>query len=193
VEGTCWESDLVLNFYFGISSKDGSLPPRVGLYLVIFRRYAWYFTEVTVESAIIVYVSSNQHSRALCSDITLQYMGVEHTLRTEELPGDVQGLAAHDDDLLAVEQLLGHSTGQPAKEVTLAIDRDLFHLAISTPFLYFLVMSSREVRSVSRGRRRLRGGAERRLTTLSKVDILSYYTVNEKTDIAAGCRNPRPA
>ena len=172
---------------------DKSLPPRVGLYLVIFRRYAWYFTKVTVESAIVAYASSNQRLRALRSDISLQYMGVEHTLRTEELPRDVQGLAAHDDDLLAVEQLLGHSTGQPAKEVTLAIDRDLFHLAISIPFLYFLAMPSREVRCVSPKRRQLRGGVERRLTTLSKVDILSCYTVNEKTDIAAGCRNPRPA
>lgn len=61
-------------------------------------------------------------------------MDVKRTLRTEELPRDVQGLASHDDDLLAVEQLLGHSTGQPAKEVTLAIDRDLFHLTISTLF-----------------------------------------------------------
>ena len=58
-------------------------------------------------------------------------MGVERTLRTEELSRDVEGLAAHNDDLLAVEQLLGHSAGQPAKEVTLAIDRDLFHRIIS--------------------------------------------------------------
>jgi hypothetical protein len=31
----------------------------------------------------------------------------ERTLRAEELAGDVQGLASHNDDLLAVEQLLG--------------------------------------------------------------------------------------
>jgi hypothetical protein len=65
------------------------------------------------------------------SILILQGKGIGRTLRTEELSGDVQGLASHDDDLLAVEQLLGHGAGQPAKEVTLAIDRDLFHLAIS--------------------------------------------------------------
>ena len=53
--------------------------------------------------------------------------GVERTLRTEELSGDVQGLASHNNDLLAVEELLSHSAGQPTKEVTLAIDRDLYH------------------------------------------------------------------
>jgi hypothetical protein len=51
---------------------------------------------------------------------------VERTLRTEELSRDVQGLASHNNDLLAVEQLLGHSAGQPTKEVTLAIDSDLY-------------------------------------------------------------------
>ncbi len=54
-----------------------------------------------------------------------QGTGVKRTLRTEELSRDVQGLAAHNDDLLAVEQLLGHGAGQPTKEMTLAIDRDL--------------------------------------------------------------------
>lgn len=58
----------------------------------------------------------------------------ERTLRTEELSGDVKGLGSHDDNLLAVEQLLGDSAGEPTKEVTLGIDRDLFHLAISRRF-----------------------------------------------------------
>ena len=53
-------------------------------------------------------------------------MGLKRTLRTEELSGDVQGLASHNNDLLAVEELLSHSAGQPTKEVTLAIDSDLY-------------------------------------------------------------------
>jgi hypothetical protein len=52
---------------------------------------------------------------------------VKRTLRTEELSGDVQGLAAHNDDLLAIEQLLSDSACQPTEEMTLAIDRDLCH------------------------------------------------------------------
>ena len=53
-------------------------------------------------------------------------MDVERTLRAEELSGDVQGLASHNNDLLAVEQLLSDSAGQPTKEVTLAINSDLY-------------------------------------------------------------------
>jgi hypothetical protein len=52
---------------------------------------------------------------------------VERTLRTEELAGDVEGLTSHNDDLLAVEQLLGDSAGQTTKEVSLAVDDDLIH------------------------------------------------------------------
>ena len=58
--------------------------------------------------------------------ITRVDMGVERTLRTEELSRDVQGLTSHNDNLLSVEQLLGHSAGQPTKEVALAIDCDLY-------------------------------------------------------------------
>ena len=53
-------------------------------------------------------------------------MDVERTLRAEELSGDVQGLASHNNDLLAVEQLLSNSASQPTKEVTLAVDSDLY-------------------------------------------------------------------
>jgi len=53
------------------------------------------------------------------------------TLRTEELSRDVQGLASHNYDLLAIEQLLSNSAGQPTKEVTLAIDRDLVKIKAS--------------------------------------------------------------
>lgn len=44
------------------------------------------------------------------------------TLRAEELAGDVQGLASYDDDLLAVEQLLGDRGGQATEKVPLAVD-----------------------------------------------------------------------
>jgi hypothetical protein len=44
------------------------------------------------------------------------------TLRAEELSGDVQGLTSHNDDLLAVEQLLGDGAGQATEKVTLAVD-----------------------------------------------------------------------
>jgi hypothetical protein len=44
------------------------------------------------------------------------------TLRAEELAGDVQGLASHNDDLLAVEQLLGDRGGQATEKVTLAVN-----------------------------------------------------------------------
>lgn len=48
------------------------------------------------------------------------------TLSTEELSGDVQGLGADDDDLLAAKQLLGDDAGQTAQKVALAIDDDLW-------------------------------------------------------------------
>jgi hypothetical protein len=72
-----------------------------------------------IPSHAIQFVTSNSFSGLGIS--------VERTFRTEKLPGDVQGLASHNNNLLAVEQLLSHSTGQPTKEVTLAIDRDLYH------------------------------------------------------------------
>ena len=70
-----------------------------------------------------------------------QDKGVEHTLRTEELSRDVEGLASHNNDLLAVEELLSHGTGQPTKEVTLAIDGDLsetFASASTIPIPFIL-------------------------------------------------------
>ena len=49
------------------------------------------------------------------------------TLRAEELAGDVEGLGADDNDLLAAEQLLRDDTGESTEEVTLAVDDDLRH------------------------------------------------------------------
>ena len=50
---------------------------------------------------------------------------IKRTLRTEELAGDVEGFTSHDDDLLAIEQLLGNSASQATKEVSLAVNDDL--------------------------------------------------------------------
>lgn len=57
--------------------------------------------------------------------LSLESVGLR-TLSTEELSGDVQGLSADDDDLLAAKQLLGDNAGQAAQEVALAIDDDLW-------------------------------------------------------------------
>ena len=60
------------------------------------------------------------------------------TLRAEELARDVEGLAADDNDLLAVEELLGDDAGQAAKQVALAIDHDLFRILSALPHLFQL-------------------------------------------------------
>lgn len=50
---------------------------------------------------------------------------VRRTLSAEELAGDVELLAADDDDLLAVQELLGDSGRQATEKVALAIDDNL--------------------------------------------------------------------
>jgi hypothetical protein len=107
--------------------EDDGLPPRVGLYRVIFRRYAWYFTAIQNQvSPLRLQQFHTRHQIHFLYSIMLG-KGVERTLSTEEFAGDVEGLASHNDNLLSVEQLLSHSTGQPTKEVTFAIDSDLYH------------------------------------------------------------------
>lgn len=49
----------------------------------------------------------------------------KRTLGAEELSRDVDGLAADDDNLLAVQELLGDSAGQATEQVSLAVDNDL--------------------------------------------------------------------
>lgn len=44
------------------------------------------------------------------------------TLRAEELSGDVEGLAAHDHDLLAIEQLLRDRAGQATEQMALSVN-----------------------------------------------------------------------
>ena len=46
----------------------------------------------------------------------------KRTLRAEELAGDVKSLTSHDDDLLAVEELLGDGAGEATEQVALAVD-----------------------------------------------------------------------
>lgn len=50
---------------------------------------------------------------------------VQRTLSAEELARDVEGLAADDNDLLAVEELLGNNGGEATEKVALAVDDDL--------------------------------------------------------------------
>lgn len=47
------------------------------------------------------------------------------TFRTEEFARDIESFASDDDNLLAVEQLLSHSTGQTTQKMSLPIDNYL--------------------------------------------------------------------
>lgn len=48
------------------------------------------------------------------------------TLSAEELSRDVEGLAADNNNLLAVQELLGDSAGQATEKVTLSVNDDLY-------------------------------------------------------------------
>ena len=48
-----------------------------------------------------------------------------HTFGTKEFSGDVKILAADHDDLLSVEELLGHSTSQATEQMSLAVNDNL--------------------------------------------------------------------
>jgi len=65
-----------------------------------------------------------------------------HTLRPEELAGDVESFAADYHDLLTIEQLLSHGAGQATKEVPFAIDNSLsttVEAQVSFPLSCFLI------------------------------------------------------
>jgi hypothetical protein len=53
------------------------------------------------------------------------------TLSAEELSRDVEGLAADNNDLLAVQELLGDSAGQATEQVTLSVNDDLYTPVLS--------------------------------------------------------------
>jgi hypothetical protein len=107
---------------------------------------------------------------------------VLRTLRTEELSRDVQGLASHNNDLLAIEQLLSNSACQPTEEMTLAIDCDLLHTVESASIAQISLIVEPEsfsiVLTLSRDARRIG-----RLTVGSKVDIFVLLHGGEKTDV----------
>jgi len=64
--------------------------------------------------------------------MTLSGRWVARTLRAEEFAGDVEGLAADNDDLLAVEELLGDDGGEATKKVALAVNDDLLIAKLAT-------------------------------------------------------------
>lgn len=68
---------------------------------------------------------SSQRKIHIATKIEKKPGRIEHTLRAEELAGDVEGFTSHDDDLLTVEQLLSNSAGQATQEVSLAVNDDL--------------------------------------------------------------------
>ena len=61
----------------------------------------------------------------MCPPNSPRVTGIPHTLSSEELSGDVEGFASDDDDLLALEELLGDDRSQAAKEMALGVDDDL--------------------------------------------------------------------
>jgi hypothetical protein len=100
------------------------------------------------------------------------------TLRAEELSGDVQSLASHNDDLLAVEQLLGDGAGQATEKVTLAVN-DLRAELATSPGAVSRPCSAERHRRQSRGCRRrgvLLAGQGVRTMTGSKVDMVSVVS-----------------
>lgn len=92
------------------------------------------------------------------------------TLRAEELARDVELLAADNNNLLAVQKLLGDSGGQAAEKVALAVDDNLcisISHCCSSPYPTIHSISSGVVcvRAIAVRNRGMR-------TTGSKVDIL---------------------
>ena len=129
MERTYIESDQASNSY-----------AELGRYLT---STGWVVSGHLAEVGVVLYYNRSQVSigstSSLCApsvfsssqSTAIHIQGVRRTLRTEELSRDVQGFTSHNDNLLAVEQLLSHGTGQTTKEVTLAIDGDLLHVHVS--------------------------------------------------------------
>lgn len=82
--------------------------------------------------------------------------GNVRTLRAEELAGDVEGLAADHNDLLAVEELLGDDAGKATEEVALAVNDDLASSMLATRVSQFAVPPGTHPK-VQCSRGRLRG------------------------------------
>ena len=69
------------------------------------------------------------------------------TLGSEELAGDVESLAAHNDQLLAVEQLLGDGAGKATEEVPFGVNHDLCGRVLLVPLCPVSGSSARVYRS----------------------------------------------
>ena len=95
----------------------------------------------------------------------------QRTLRAEELAGDVESLASHDNDLLAVEELLGDCAGEATEQVTLAVNDNLQKASVCV-----FITGCEIVR-----------GARVRLTTGSKVDILPKYVTAPQDKRCRAC------
>lgn len=63
------------------------------------------------------------------------------TLSAEELARDVEGLAADNNHLLAVEELLGDDTGKTTQQVTLAVNDNLQKTLVSHPHALVCVLT----------------------------------------------------
>jgi hypothetical protein len=50
---------------------------------------------------------------------------VQLTLRAEEVSRNVECLASHNNDFLAIQQLLGHNAGKATEKVAFAVNNDL--------------------------------------------------------------------
>lgn len=81
----------------------------------------------------------------------LAEVGVVFELRAEELARDVEGFAADNNDLLAIEKLLGDSAGETAKQVTFAVNDD-DRLEGRHPEIW--VLDNRKSRKPAKGSRR---------------------------------------
>lgn len=67
--------------------------------------------------------------RIRCVGFGSRWVG-RRTLSAEELARDVELLAADNNNLLAVQKLLGDSGGQTAKKMTFSIDHDLIQPSV---------------------------------------------------------------
>lgn len=63
------------------------------------------------------------------------YPSERHTFRSEEFAGDIERLATHDYNLLAVEELFGDGAGEAAQKVSFAVHNNLFFSSVQYLFV----------------------------------------------------------
>lgn len=71
--------------------------------------------------------------------IVAKRRGIYRTLSAEEFARDVEGFTSHYNNLLAIEQLLGHNASQATKEMSLAVDDDLYPSQKPSQFFQALI------------------------------------------------------